>query len=162
MITRRKFHTEDPQFWSGLCTSLLPGSFCSEQVNWHTSLLVRKNCNYYAKILCDTQDFVARVTRRLEFVHFWTGLTIFQIKHYPIWYASSHIIAFKSYHNTQIYHSWPTFQHHRSTKVCEHKRKIVPSIKYNILISHLKENIFHRIIVLKKCDDHNSHNIVCV
>jgi len=42
MVTWNVFHTADPQFWTGLWTSLLSGTFCLAQVKWFTFLYVRK------------------------------------------------------------------------------------------------------------------------
>jgi len=96
MITRRKSHTEDPQFWSGLYTSLSLGSFCPQQItNIHLSLWEKAAFIMLAILRATLQDLVGWVTRRPEFVHSWTRQTVLHITQNSVRYASLHIKAFK-------------------------------------------------------------------
>jgi hypothetical protein len=67
-VTWSKFHTEDPQFWSELWTSLLSGTFCSLHFNWYTG----KTAIIVQKILGTALlNLVTWVTRCPGFVHPW-------------------------------------------------------------------------------------------
>jgi hypothetical protein len=68
-----KFHTGDPQFWSGLWILLLSGAFCFLHVNWYTFFYERgkKTAIIVLKIFVATiQNFVMWATGHPRFVHF--------------------------------------------------------------------------------------------
>ena len=65
IMTWTKFHTEGPQFWTGLWTLLLAATFCLVHVNCYSFLFVRTNTvNTMLKMLGTTiWNFVNQVPR---------------------------------------------------------------------------------------------------
>jgi hypothetical protein len=71
MVTSRQYHSEDPQFWSDLSTSLLSVAFFLVLVNWYTFLYVRKKrwIDYVENMKKHSLKFSHLDNSNPEFVH---------------------------------------------------------------------------------------------